>query len=140
MKNPKLQTFFKTIFFRGNYGYMLVVILFWIDILVIVLSIINMLLIDFSYGQYTSHWQDSAMGGYIWISYIIFSLIFPGASDFFINNGLVQENYNFICFFNCYYFSILGEIVILSGMLLLALILNFIGVTLYKFLIRRLIK
>lgn len=137
MKNQKLQKFFKTIFFRGNYGYLPTVILFWLDIFVIVLSIINLLLINFSYGQYTSNWQDSAMGGYISISAIIFSLMFPSALDFFISNGLAQENYNFICFFNCYYFSILGEIVILSVILLLVMILNFIGVILYKFLIHK---
>ena len=140
MQNQKLQNFFKTLFFRGNRSYLSVVILFWIDVFVIVLTIINMLLINFSYGQYTSNWQDSVMGGYVWVSFIIFSLIFPGAQDFFISNGSMEKNYNFICFYNCYYYSILGEIVILSSILLFFLFLNFVGVTLYKFLIRRLIK
>ena len=38
MQNIKLQNFFKTLFFRGNYGYLPTVIFFWLSVLFSILT------------------------------------------------------------------------------------------------------
>jgi len=39
MKNQKLENFFKTLFFRKNYGYLIAVILFWYFVIFIILTL-----------------------------------------------------------------------------------------------------
>lgn len=137
----KLQNFFKTIFFRGNYGYLPTVIFYWLNLLIIILDIINKIINKFSilffYQQNSTQWYDSAFGNYLDFSFHLFSAFFPPLSKMLINSGVAKCSGEILCLYSL---SLFGKMVILGALLFLVFLANFIGVILYNLLVRIFIK